>query len=122
MYKTERNVTDPLATPTGAVFFTTTKPTADVCAFGGESHLWAVKYDTGGSVKSSTLRGKALMQVSTGSIESVDLRSAFTERVDTSTGRGRRISAVQGVPPQGTPPGILVPPKPVNKIMHIRER
>ncbi len=122
LYKPERNVTDPLATTTGAVFFTTTKPTADVCEFGGSAHLWAVYYDSGGSVSSSKLRGKALMQVSTGSIEEVDLRSAFTEKTDSSTGDGRRSTAVQGVPPAGAPPGILVPPPPVNRIFHIRER
>jgi type IV pilus assembly protein PilY1 len=122
LYKPERNVTDPLATTTGAVFFTTTKPTADVCEFGGAAHLWAVYYNSGGSVSSSKLRGKALMQVSTGSIEEVDLRSAFTEKTDSSTGSGRRSTAVQGVPPAGAPPGILVPPPPVNRIFHIRER
>lgn len=118
IYKTERNVTDPLATTIGAVFFTTTKPSANVCEFGGASHLWAVQYDTGGCV-SSKLRGRALMQVSTGSIEEVDLKTAFTN----SQSRGnRRASLIQGVPPAGTPPGIILPAKPMNKILHIREQ
>jgi type IV pilus assembly protein PilY1 len=116
MFKPERNVTDPLATTMGAVFFTTTQPNADLCEFGGASHLWAVDYGTGGSVSGSKLRGKALMQVSTGSIEEVDLRSAFTEKA------GRRSTAIQGVPPAGAPPGIIVPPPPVNRIFHIREK
>jgi type IV pilus assembly protein PilY1 len=116
VYKAERNVTDTLATPIGAVFFTTTKPTADICEFGGASHLWAVDYKTGGDVSTSKLRGKALLQVSTGSIEEIDLKTAFTER-----GK-RRTVAIQGVPPAGAPPGILIPPDPINKIIHIRER
>ena len=116
LYMAERNVTDPLATPIGAVFFTTTKPAANVCEFGGASHLWALDFDTGGQVKSSVLRGRAVMQVSTGSIEEVDLKTAFTEK------GGRRTSAVQGVPPAGTPPGILVPPDPTNKFIHIYEK
>ncbi|MFZ5906502.1 MAG: pilus assembly protein [Nitrospirota bacterium] len=114
--KAERNVTDPLATAIGAVFFTTTKPSGDVCEFGGASHLWAVQFDTGGAVSSNVLRGRALLQVSTGSIEEVSLKEAFTER------DGRRTPAFQGVPPAGTPPGILIPPKPVDRILHIREK
>jgi type IV pilus assembly protein PilY1 len=114
--KAERMVTDPLATSIGAVFFTTTKPSSDVCEFGGASHLWAVDYDTGGEVSSSVLRGKALLQVSTGSIEEVSLKTAFTER------DGRRTPSFQGVPPAGAPPGILIPPQPMDKILHIREQ
>lgn len=115
-FKAERNVTDPLATPIGAVFFTTTKPSSDVCEYGGATHLWAVYHKTGGAVSSNILRGKALLQVSTGSIEEVTLDTAFTER------GGRRTSAFQGVPPAGAPPGILVPPEPTDKILHIREQ
>ncbi|MDQ7787266.1 MAG: PilC/PilY family type IV pilus protein [Thermodesulfovibrionales bacterium] len=114
--KAERMVTDALATGIGAVFFTTTKPSADVCEFGGASHLWAVKYDTGGAVSSNVLRGRALLQVSTGSIEEVSLKEAFTEK------DGRRTPAFQGVPPAGTPPGIMIPPKPMDRILHIREQ
>lgn len=114
-YNTERSVTDPLATPIGAVFFTTTKPTADMCGFGGGALLWAVDWDTGGTV-SSTLRGRAIMQVSTGSIEEIDLKTAFVER------NNRRTTATQGVPPSGAPPGILVPPNPTNKFIHIFEK
>jgi len=114
--KAERNVTDPLATAIGAVFFTTTKPSADVCEFGGVSHLWAVKHDTGGAVSSSVLKGKALLQVSTGSIEEVSLKEAFTEK------DGRRTPEFQGVPPAGAPPGILISPQPMDRILHIREQ
>lgn len=116
VYKAERSVTDIAATPMGAVFFTTTKPSADVCAFGGGTHLWAVQYDTGGEVKSGVLRGKAIVQVSTGEIREVDLKVAFTEK------GGRRTDVIPGVPPAGPPPGLIVPPQPTNKVIHIRER
>jgi len=59
------------------------------------------------------------MQVSTGSIEEVDLKTAFT---GARSREGRRAAAVMGVPPAGTPPGIILPAKPLNKILHIRER
>lgn len=115
-FMTERVVTDTLSTPIGAVFFTTTKPSSDVCEFGGTSHLWAVDWGTGGAVNPSVLRGRAILQVSTGSIEEVELKTAFTEK------GGRRTTGVQGVPPAGTPPGILVPPEPTNKFIHIFEK
>ena len=115
-YRTERLVTDPLATGSGAVFFTTTKPASDICGFGGTTHIWAVNYGTGGALKSSILRGQALLQSSTGSIEEIKIRTAFSEK------GGRRSSAIQGVPPVGRPPGILVPPKAMKKFIHIRER
>lgn len=115
VYTAERNITDPLATPIGAVFFTTTKPAADVCEFGGVAHLWAVDYDTGGAVNSSILRGKILLQVSTGSIEEIDLKEAFTEK------EGRRTVAFQGVAPTSQP-RVAIPHKPMNKIIHIKEK
>ena len=126
-FKAERMVTDPLATGIGVVFFTTTKPSADVCEFGGRTHFWAVNYDTGGSVKKGRLKGKALIQVSTGSIEQMDLATAFKQKKDTgavpdATVDYRRTEMIPGVPPSGSPPGILIPPKPVNRIMHMKER
>lgn len=110
----ERMITDPLATPTGAVFFTTFTPSPDACKFGGSSYLWAVNYETGGSV-GSVLQGKALLQVSTGAIEEVELKTAFTEE------GGRRTIAIDGVPPTGQGLAIVVPPAPIGKIMHIRK-
>jgi len=67
------------------------------------------------------MRGQALIQVSTGSIEEKDLSKAFTEKPD-GTGPGRRSSIIPGVPPSGSPPGIIVPPKPLNRALHIKER
>ncbi|TFH33280.1 MAG: hypothetical protein E4G97_00940, partial [Deltaproteobacteria bacterium] len=45
-YRAERVITDPLATTSGVVFFTTYKPYADECALGGKSFLWALRYNT----------------------------------------------------------------------------
>lgn len=111
----ERVVTDPLAATTGAVFFTSFAPTNDICSYGGKSYLWAVKYDTGGAVASS-LSGVGLLQVSTGAVEEVNLQTDFTER------EGRRTSAMEGVPPTGQGLAIVVPPKALNKILHIRKK
>ena len=87
-FRAEREITDPLAASTGVVFFTTYKPYTDQCALGGNSFIWAVKYDTGGSAE-TLLKGKALIQVSTGSIEQMDLSSAFTDAGEEKPGAWR---------------------------------
>lgn len=120
LFRAERVVTPPVVSPIGAVFFTTIKPSADVCEFGGVSHLWGLKYDTGGSVNRGLLKGTALMQVSTGSIEEKKLSEIFTEKVDSTTGEGRRSTAIIGE--ASSEPVVPVPPKPVNRVLHIRER
>jgi type IV pilus assembly protein PilY1 len=114
-YRAERVITDPLAVSTGLVFFTTYKPYNDVCAYGGKSFIWAVRYNTGGSA-GALLKGVALLQVSTGSIEQVNLSTAFTGK------GGRRTSALEGVPPIQQGLSLLTTPPPVKKILHIRER
>ncbi|MEW6569829.1 MAG: hypothetical protein AB1390_01440 [Nitrospirota bacterium] len=125
-YKAERLITDPLATPIGAVFFTTIKPVADVCKFGGISHLWAVDYDTGGAVKKGILRGKALLQVSTGNIEEIDLSGAFTQKQDIGAKQGETMDFRRTGPTEGLAssekPQVSIPPKPMKKILHIRTR
>lgn len=125
-YQTERVITDTVATSTGNVFFTTIQPTSDICAFGGRTHIWAVKFDTGGAVTKSSLVGKALIQVSTGEIKEIDLASAFTSKKDlnpasTKTVGYRRTDAIGGI----TSNNAFVPisqPKPLNKTIHSRER
>jgi type IV pilus assembly protein PilY1 len=114
-YMAERVITDPLATTSGVVFFTTYKPYDDQCSLGGKSFLWATKYDTGGYA-GALLKGKALVQVSTGSIEQVDLSSAFSEE------GGRKSYSMEGVPPTAQGLSILSTPPPVKKVLHIRER
>ncbi|MEJ2695678.1 MAG: hypothetical protein P8013_03430 [Candidatus Sulfobium sp.] len=111
----ERVITDPLATTSGAVFFTTYAPYSTLCELGGKSYIWAVKYDTGGEA-GAILKGKAILQISTGSIEQVDMATAFT-------GSGNRKTAgMEGVPPIAQGLSILAPPPPVKSVVHIRER
>ncbi len=123
----ERLITDPLAAPTGEVFFTTFAPNTDVCAYGGSSYLWAVKYDTAASV-AGELKGKGLLQVSTGAIEEVDLKSGLTDKLaHDRTGidlniAGRRTAAIQGVPPTGQGLSLIIPPKPTNRMQHLRKQ
>ncbi len=125
-FRTERVITDPLATTSGVVFFTTYKPYADECALGGKSFLWALRYNTGGAPSSGVLKGKALVQVSTASVEQIDLSLAF--RMDAGEGAGglhkdgRRTAAIEGVPPTAQGLSLLSQPPPVKRILHMMER
>lgn len=114
-YWAERVITDPVATTTGIVFFTTYKPYNDECGLGGKSFIWALRYNTGGCA-SASLKGVALLQVSTGSIEQVNLSTVFTEK------GGRRTSAMEGVPPTAQGLSLLSTPPPVKRVIHVRER
>ncbi len=113
-YMQERLITDPLAVFSGVVFFTTFKPSSDICAVGGSTYIWAIDYKTGGA--SAALLGKALLQVSTGEIKELTLESAFTEK------GGRRSAAITGVPPKGQGLSVLLAPKPLRKILHMQEK
>ena len=108
----ERFTASPAPLTSGAVFFTTFKPSLDACRQ-GESYLWGVAYDTGGNVAAS-LQGKALIPLSNGSSSDFPL-SGLTER-------GKRRS--QGMP--GKPGGVKLITnsglKPLKKIIHIQER
>jgi type IV pilus assembly protein PilY1 len=124
-FGSERVVTDPLATTIGAVFFTSTEPSADICAYGGKTFLWAVHYDTGGAIPAGILKGKGLIQLSTGAIQEIDMSTAFTQRKAGGAGAGdpgRRTIAFEGVPPLGQGLTVIVPPKPVDTILHIRKK
>jgi type IV pilus assembly protein PilY1 len=125
-FQAERVITDPLATTAGVVFFTTLRPYAEACAIGGRTFLWAVQYNTGGIPAAYALQGKALMQVSTASVEQLDLGTAFSKSVpgaDASLHRGgRRSYAMEGVPPTAQGLSLLVPPPPVKRILHMKER
>jgi type IV pilus assembly protein PilY1 len=113
-YSQERLITDPLAVFSGVVFFTTYSPSADICAVGGNTYVWAVNYKSGSQF--SGLSGKALVQVSTGEIKELNLASAFSERDN------RRSAAVIGVPPKGQGLSILIGPRPLQKVLHIQEK
>ncbi len=114
-YRAERIITDPLTTTTGLVFFTAYKPYFDICAYGGKSFIWATKYDTGGA-PGALLKGMALVQVSTGAIEQIDLSKAFT------LADGRKSGALEGVPPTAQGLSIMSTPPPVKRVIHMRER
>jgi len=125
-YRAERVITDPLATTSGVVFFTTYKPYADECALGGKSFLWALRYNTGGAPSTAVMKGKALVQVSTASIEQLDLATAFQKAAGEGAGGlhkdGRRTGAIEGVPPTAQGLSLLSQPPPVKRIMHMMER
>lgn len=121
-FAAERVITDPLASTAGAVFFTTFKPSNDVCAFGGNTLIWAFRYDTGGVPPARSMLGKALLQASTGAFKELSLADAFKNagnlRLD-----GRRISQpITGVPPTSQGLALIVNPPPSKKILHIREK
>jgi len=122
-FDAERVTTDPIASTVGVAFFPTFKPTGDICSYGGRTHLWAVKYNTGGTA-TSLLHGKALIQVSTGSIEEVDLKTAFEEDPDTNPDSkdNRRSGAMVGKSADGSGIILLVSPPPSEKVLHMREK
>jgi len=121
LFRSERVITDPLATTSGVVFFTTYKPYGDECALGGKSFLWALRYTTGDAPIYSVMKGKALVQVSTASVEQIDLSKAFKTEFGGGMG-GRRTGAIEGVPPTAQGLSLLSLPPPVNRIMHMMER
>ena len=121
MVHAERVITDPVAATSGVVFFTTFKPFSDSCSLGGTSAIWAVKYNSGGDA-SALLRGQALIQVSTGSIEQLKLSDAFK---DSNTGLNtgnRKSAAMQGVPPTQQGLSIISTSPPVKRVLHVKER
>ncbi|GAB4390736.1 MAG: hypothetical protein Kow0025_24790 [Thermodesulfovibrionales bacterium] len=114
-YSAERIITDPLSSTSGVVFFTSYKPYNEECGLGGKSFIWAVDYDSGGA-PGAALKGMALIQVSTGSIEQIDLLSGFSDQ------GGRRTAAMEGVPPTAQGLSLFLTPPPVKKIIHTMER
>ena len=120
-YGAERVVSDAVALSNGAVFITSFVPTSDACGFGGNTYLWALDYRSGSRPQEAALSGKALLQLSTGEFNSLDLYAAFAGG---SARNGRRT----GLPMTGKPPGEGFPVvsrsgnKPVKRIVHIREK
>ena len=71
-------------------------------------------YKTGGAA--TGLLGKGLLQVSTGEIKELQLGSAFSEK------GGRRTGAITGMPPRGQGLSVVIGPRPMKKIIHIKEK
>lgn len=117
----ERVVTDTVATVNGAVFYTSYKPTADVCGFGGKSYLWGVQYDTGNKLPSAAQKGKVLIQLSTGSFSEMDLSTALTDKDGRRTAETSDLSFGKA----SADPGLFMTSAgmtPVKRILHIQER
>ena len=114
-YASERVITDLVATNTGVLFATSFKPYTDECSIGGKSHLWAVMLESGGAT-GTLLKGTVVMQVSTGSIEKIDLSEAFTQK------GGRRSEMIEGKPPISQGMSIAQTPPPVDRVLHFIER
>jgi len=117
-FKAERVVTTPSVRTNGLLQFTTFKPTADICGFGGETLFWLLNYATGAAPPAGTLKGKVTIQLSTGAIVVVDL-SRLTSA--SFAHGGRQIDVGVGKPPAPPPPADTLK-KPVKKVLHIQEK
>ena len=117
-YGAERVITDPDASISGAVYFTTYKPYFEQCGIGGKSFLWAANYNNGACLADSIGnegKGVALLQVSTGSIQQINLGTSLNGH------GGRSSSSFEGMPPTAQGLALFTAPPPVEKILHIRE-
>ncbi|HEY6871482.1 MAG TPA: hypothetical protein VI298_02015 [Geobacteraceae bacterium] len=118
IFGAERNISDPTALTNGAVFFTTYKPNYDLCQYGGRTYMWGVKWDTGTQASPKSLKGKALIQVSTGEFKQIDLSTALDDMGGRAmgdpgmTGKGSNDSSVFITNSNN---------KPVKRIMHMQE-
>jgi type IV pilus assembly protein PilY1 len=125
-YDAERVVTNTMANFNGTVFYTTFKPTSDICGYGGSTLVWIIDYLNGGVPPSSTLKGKLLVQLSSGEFAAIDLSSATKANGDaTQATRGdRRMKAsLAGHGLAGSKGGSLQSAsQPVRKILHIMEK
>jgi type IV pilus assembly protein PilY1 len=121
-YMTERVITDTLANTNGAVFFTTFKPSSDLCNYGGNTLLWAVRYDTGATPPAAAMQGKALMQVSTGAFKEITLSSAFSNPGSTRYDGRRLNTPITSVPPTAQGLSLFSNPPPVKKIIQVQEK
>lgn len=121
-FSSERMITDPVASPAGAVFFTTFKPSNDVCKFGGNSLIWALRYDTGGVPPARAMQGKALIQVSTGAFAEISLSTAFSNPGDSRLDGRRLATPITGVPPTSQGLSLITNPPAVKKFLHVREK
>ena len=112
----ERDITDPVASANGLVFYTTFKPYINECFVGGQSTVWAVNYCNGGP-GGSLLQGQVLAEVSTGAIAQINLSTAMT-------GAGGRSSALitPGAPPTGQGMALFLAPPPAKRVLQMRER
>jgi type IV pilus assembly protein PilY1 len=101
-------------------------PTGDICGYGGQTFVWVVKGMSGAAPAASSLKGKLILQLSTGAFETVDFNSALTARKGRRTGTGDTSNDTPGGGYNGgtskdSPPE-QKPPKGVPRILQIREQ
>jgi len=127
-YYKERNITDPALTSQNAVLFTTIEPTKDPCKFGGRTRIWALNCATGGAlldycpvyrIDERKLRGSALLQLSGGNIQQINLRQLANEELNNNS-RSSKWSA--GTSPEGAPSFVVPIPGSGGEILLWLER
>jgi type IV pilus assembly protein PilY1 len=106
----ERVTASPSTLTGGSVFFTTFKPSNELCQQ-GTSYLWGVRYDSGGA---TTLNGKAFVPLSNGSNAEISLKSLSNRGGRRSQPMAGKAGGVKLVTNSGL--------QPVKKIIHIQER
>ena len=118
----ERIVTNPIALGTGTLFYTSFVPTADICSYGGNTYLWALKYDTGYQASAAAAYGKAIIQMSTGAFVEKSFIDA-SNPIFTAKENRRTATPMSGKPP-ADPPMIISRSqnKPVMKVLHLQEK
>ncbi len=115
-YGAERVLTDPETATNGTVYFTTMKPYDEQCGIGGKSFLWAVYYSNAASLAGTMAgQGTALLQVSTGSIQKINLQTSLNYN------GGRSTTAYEGLPPTAAGLALFTSPPPMMQMLHIRE-
>ncbi len=119
-YKAHRVLAQPVASYNGVVYFLTSSPSTDVCSLGGYTYLWAVWYNNGGAPPPSALSGMVVTQLSTGQIATPILKTTDGSSALTLAG-GKAMTVGQGVNIGGGF-SLLGPPKPLRKILHMKER
>lgn len=118
-FKAERMITTPLVRTSGATLFTTFKPTADICSYGGKTLLNLRDYRTGGMPVKGSMKGSVIIQLSTGAISKVDLSTLVDNRVIGA--KPPVLDLGMGKPPTQAPQDEK-PHKPIRKILHIQEK
>jgi type IV pilus assembly protein PilY1 len=118
-YKAHRVLTQPVASYNGVIYFLTSSPSSDVCSVGGYTYLWAVNYSNGGPPSLTALSGMVVTQLSTGQIATPTLKTTAGGSALTLES-GRAMAIGQGISGGGF--SLLGPPKPLRKILHMKER
>jgi type IV pilus assembly protein PilY1 len=121
-FLSERVITDPIATSTGAVFFTTLEPNSSPCTFGGDASVWALGYNNGYLPPANAMQGQLLLQVSTGQIAQMSMQNAFANPGNQRYNGRRLTNPISGMPPVSQGLSLIILPKPSKQIIQIREK